>query len=362
MSRREYDDDYDYEEDYSDYGDEDYADDYSDVDHEYVGGDMPDDVPVDEEVNDYKPEEEEHVEEKSLFGVQKRILVFRVKGSLEQLNRHKGLTRRRLNERAHRHMKQVTSMTGRANPTDENTSGNLDRIIPLGARVVHKTNPYPKAMGYRFNQSVFVPETLTDDGKRFTGIIEAHQSPSDSNQSIFSPNNIFARRMLEKWERCDVEALEEEFIFKKVNGKEMCLVRVLDGPGLNRPSVAIDLLRTNAKLFPGISATRLMRNRLESMPYSELDPKVGKQLYDYMAGEIEKIKASFISVNDLSMSFHTADGQDWNTFTNLVGEAAALEPNKQGEHKKLVLNSTFEAAVHVELTFIPVPGGEKTAK
>lgn len=243
-------------------------------------------------------------------------------------------------------------MTGRDAPSEDAVAGNLDRIIPLGARVVHKTCQYPKTIGYRFNQNVFVPECLTDDGNRFTGILEAHTQPSDSDQSIFSPSNIFARRMLEKWERCDVDALEDEFIMKKVDGKDICLVRVLDG---DKPSVAMDLLRTNPDLFPGIKASAVMRNRLEEMPYSPLPFEVGSKLRDYMAGEIEKIQKSFISVNDLSMSFHTGDGSDWNTFTSLVGEAAVLDPSKKGEHKKLVLNSTYEAAVHVELTFIPVP-------
>lgn len=115
-------DDYDYEEEYSDYGDEDYADDYSDVDQEYVGGGMENakDVPQ-EDVNAYRPDEEEHVDKRVLFGVQKRVLVFRVKGSLEQLNRFKGLTNRRLNERAHRHMKQVNGFLIKKNTASQGT-------------------------------------------------------------------------------------------------------------------------------------------------------------------------------------------------------------------------------------------------
>lgn len=342
-----YDDGGAYDQFEGDFDDEDDSE-YNDAMYpqDFVGGDMPEEDP-----NAYKPEEEEHVNADALYGVQKRTIRYCLKGSLEQLNRQKLRTVRRLNERAHPHMKQVTSMRGRNNPTAENTAGNLDRIVLLGVRIVNHVNQYPVAIGYNINSKILVPGTLTDTGDVYTGVLEAKAPSTTSDRVIFEPTNIFSRRMLEQWERVDPEALDQEFIFPKV-GNGTCLVRVDDGTGT---SVAIELLRNHPHLFPGINANEIVRNRLERIPYSELPEDVGRQLHTHMAGEIEKIAASFISVNDLSMSFHCVDGNDWNTWQNLEGEAVALEPNKQSEYKKIALNSVHSAAVQVELTFIPVP-------
>lgn len=341
------------EDEYDDYGDESF---YSgeDVSEEYVGGDMDGQAEQAEQADDYDPREEEHVDHRALIGVQTKKFIFRAKGTLEQFARRDALTRRRLHERGLRHLKQVTSMTDRSNPTEENTLGNTDRIIPLAARLVHRVNTVPRTLGWQFNKKVLAPQTITDEGKCFTDVLEARTPAGDSDWCIFYPNNIFAQRMLEKWERCDQDSVEDEFIFKKISGKEACLVRVKDDE-TGKDSVAITLLKNYNHLFPSLNAREVMRSKLPNMPYAPIPVDVGHRLRDHMKSEIAKIAASFISGKDLTVDFFTEDGQPWNQVSNLVGEAAAIEPGKQGEHKNIVLNTQYEAAVHIEMKFIPVP-------
>lgn len=349
MSRRTpmYQDEYDDEDDYDDYGDEgsyeeedDYGDERSD---DYVDAPLP-------AVNEYNPDEEEHVKKEQLYQVQYREFYFPLTGSLDKLHRCKSLLVSKPSEALHHRLKQTTSMTNRSNPTEENTSGNLDRMIIVDAKQIHIANAYPRTWMYTVNNKLLVPNMLTPHGTECTNVIIAGTVPQDTKRSIFSPNAIMTAELLRKWERCDAEMVDEQFKF--LPGQPTCLMLTKDING--RDSVAVDLLKRNPKAFPKFNLYEALRNQLPDMPYTPVPTDIGREMVAFMKKEVASIAERFVSAKDIAVRWAPADGQDLNSAATLVGESATLASNKQNEYKKIIQNTHYEAGVVLGVWYLPV--------
>ena len=316
MSRRTpmYQDEYDNEDDYDDYGDDadgsyededDYGDERSD---DYVDAPM---APVN---NDYNPDEEEHVKKEQLFSVQYREFYFPLAGSLDKLHRCKSLMISKPNEGLHHRLKQTTSMTNRSNPTEENTSGNTDRMILVDAVQKHIANSYPRTWAYTVNNKLLVPNMLTPHGTECTNVIIAGTPPQDTKRNIFSPNAIMTAELLRKWERCDADMVDEQFLFPP--GQPMCLMLTKDVNG--KDSVAVDLLKRNPKAFPKFNLYEALRNQRINMPYTEVPADIGREMITFMKKEVAAIAERFVSAKDIEVRWTPADGQDLNSAATLV--------------------------------------------
>lgn len=351
MYQDEYDDEDDYGADYDDYGADELSDDYDDVasadgygdeaSDEFVGGDL--------NADQYDPNKEEHIKQEQLHRVQTVVFSYGLSDSMDMLHRNRHMLVNRMSVGAEIHLKDNTSLTNRSVVTDENTRGNTSRIILVGAEQVYVNNAYPRGWKYTVNEKLLVPNTHhVRTGEMCTGVIGAGATMS-TRRNIFFPNDIVTIDLLKKWERCDPEMVDDQFM--EVDGKTF--MRTRDKNGDN--SVAVDLLERNPEAFPGFNLKAALRNELKDIPFTEIPSDISKEMIPFMKSEINNIASRMSGPDHFSVKWAPADGKDLNSASNLVGETTALVGNKQTECRKMVQNAHFENQLDIEFKYIILP-------
>ena len=164
------------------------------------------------------------------------------------------------------------------------------------------------------------------------------------NVNIFAPTNIITKEMFQRVERCDKETLEREFVFPKPGDKSGKMLMAVDG-------VAMAVLRASPQSFPGLRLPSVE----DGTRYIDLPQDVAMSVYNYMKTKIDAIEQSFTSLKDMEARWSRADGKPFNTFQNLIGEAAALEPDKLAEYKNQALHTHSRASIKICLDFVLFP-------
>jgi hypothetical protein len=115
--------------------------------------------------------------------------------------------------------------------------------------------------------------------------------------------------------------------------------------------VAMAVLKDSPQTFPGLRLPAVE----EGTRYIDLPRDVAMSVYTYMKSKIDAIEQSFTSFKDLEARWTRADNKPFNSFQNLIGEAAALEPDKLAEMQNLALNTHCRASVKVCIDFVTFP-------
>jgi len=285
----------------------------------------------------YDPVEEEHISAEALYNTQRRIITIPIEGTLEELNRKSSKTNWKFHPQNYTKLQQVTSTVDRRKPLPQDLAGDLDRAVLLNAEIIEHSNMFPCAIDVDI--STLVPISLTSTHAS-TWTIEPHTAPTMVNVNVFAPTDIISKRMFRRIERCDRAMLDREFVFPKAGDTSGKMLMATDG-------IAMEVLRDSPQSFPGLRLPAVD----EGTRYVDLPQDVAMAVYDYMKAKIDRIEQSFVSLKNLEANWSRSGGQKWNDVNSLIGEAASVTPDAQGEIKNLVLNTVYRASIKVCLDF-----------
>lgn len=133
----------------------------------------------------------------------------------------------------------------------------------------------------------------------------------------------------------------EPFFFS--SGKKICLL-YHDGAGAN-------LLRKDSGRYGGYQLGNKVLKGTNMVPIPE---DVGTLLYTDMKNTIDMIRKSFVSAKDIKCTFRPPNGK-WDDVSRYIGDVNTTSQDKQIEHNSRMLNRRNRVAVHVKMSYIPVP-------
>ena len=80
--------------------------------------------------------------------------------------------------------------------------------------------------------------------------------------------------------------------------------------------------------------------------------EIAQQICEAIRKPLETIEKSFVDMRKLHGRFERADGEHWNSFSGLIGEAAGMDADSKGFLKEHALTSVYSAAVKVQIEYI----------
>lgn len=201
--------------------------------------------------------------------------------------------------------KQNLAMTNRSRAGAEHLVGNLDRLLPLGFEVKMHGNTFPYAMG------IDIPGLMSRNLHK-SGTC-AHRVPTGTimqkaDMHIFDPESKVSRHMYENYRMCTMEDLDEDITFHKANpGKHDAHATVAVG------SLAYETLAENLQkghwAEEGLSRQQIAHIFSPGDNYTvQVTEKMGNDVRELLRPEVEQVATSFISVNNLCVKIHRADG------------------------------------------------------
>jgi len=293
-------------------------------------------------------DEQGHLQAEDLYGVQTKIFNMTCNGSLEQFAANKGKATWKLSPDMQSLLRQVTSTTNRSKATSDDLTGDLTKAVLLQATVLEQRNSFPVPIG--LNIPGMVPQVYSEN-KRYNWILEPNTGTSPVNQSIFEPDNVFTKYMYSNLQKLDVESLEKQVRFDVDPTGESALV--------DHNGIVYDVLMRNvcSGKFSEDDTQYLLDvdERVRSNPYSMGAPiptDIAKEICEAIKGPLEVIEKSFVDMRKLHGRFERADGEHWNSFSGLIGEAAGMDADSKGFLKQHALTSSYSASVKVQIKYI----------
>merc|ERR1712013_84661 len=222
-----------------------------------------------------------------------------------ELQRNPSKCRWKFQPHLSKEFKQNLAMTNRSQAGAENLVGNLDRLLPLGFEVKMHGNTFPYAMG------IDIPGLMSRNLHK-SGMC-AHRVPTGTQMQkadmhIFDPESKVSRHMYENYRMCTMEDLDEDITFHKANpGKHDAHATIAVG-SLAYETLA-ESLQKGCWQEEGLSRQQIAEVFSPGERYTvQVTEKMGKDVRERLRPEVERMANSFISVNNLSVNIHRADG------------------------------------------------------
>jgi hypothetical protein len=290
---------------------------------------------------------ESHLQAKDLYGVQTKIFNMSINGSLEQLGADQNKATWKMDPAMQNLLRQVVTPHNRTNATDENLAGDIGKTVILHAKILQERNDFPVTIG--LNIPALVPQVY-DKSRRYNWILERNTPTTVINQDIFEPDNVFTKYMYEKLQKLDVESLGQQVRFDVDPTGRHALV---DPNGFVWQVMMNNVYQGNF----GEAGNSLMQidAELRDAPYTfgaRVPADIAREVVDAIKEPLQKIEQSFVDMRTLQASFERVDGQAWNSFNNLIGEAAGMDADSKGYLKEHALNTQYNASVKLLIQYI----------
>ena len=293
-------------------------------------------------------DEHGHLQAEELFGVQTKIFDMTCRGSLEQFAANEGKAVWRLVPEMQSLLRHVTSDTNRSKAGSDDLAGDLTKGVLLQATVLEQQSSFPVKIGLTIPG--IVPQVYTEN-KRFNWTIGENTNTTQVNQSIFEPDNVFTKYMYSKMQKLDVASLDKQIRFDVDPTGESALV--------DHKGIAYDILFQNVEngYFDTEDTNYLIDvdNQVHSNACSlgaPIPTEIARNLYESIKAPLEVIEKSFVDMRKLHGRFERADGEHWNSFSGLIGEAAGMDADSKGFLKQNALVSEYSASVKVQIKYI----------
>lgn len=289
----------------------------------------------------------EHLKEDDLYGVKTITFVASITASMEDLQNHKHKAVWTLPPEAHKFLQTVTTDVNRTNASKEHLTGDPSRSVVVGATIKAVRNEFPKDIG--LNLKGLVPRELTGNGAH-NYVIFANQAPEHVDVSIFEPDSLFDEEKYVKYSKLTPEALKSQIVFSE-HDKTHCDVYL--------GTLAYDLLIKNARLGAYDDAAT---NQLAEMHSAvagndflrkiQVPIEIGKELFDAVKAPLDQIEKSFTDLRNTSVRFAPVDGQAWNAFTTLVGDAVGQDSSDARALNDYELTTVRRCSAKIEFKYV----------
>lgn len=292
-------------------------------------------------------DEDGHLQAEDLYGVQTKIFNITINGSLEQIAGNNKLTTWRLSDDMQKQLKQVISSTNRSKAGDEHLAGDLSKAVLLQATILQERSDFPIPIGVKIPG--LVPQVYTNNS-RYNWVIDKDTRTNTINQSIFEPDNVFTKYMYEKLQKLDMETLNQQVDFEKDPSGKFAMV---DTNGF-----VWDVIMRNAAQgkFRGAEDHLFgIDEQVANSQYSfgaKVPMEIARSVYDAIKEPLQNIEKSFVDMRKLCARFERADGEHWNSFGGLIGEAAGLDKDSEGYIKEHKINTPYSASLKVLIKYI----------
>jgi len=289
-----------------------------------------------------------HLQAEDLYGVQRKTFNMTCSGSLEQLAANGKKALWQMSPDMQSLLRQVTSTTNRSKAGNDDLTGDLGKAVLLQATILQERNSFPVPLGLSIPG--MVPQVYGQN-KRYNWILEPDTKTIPVNQSIFEPDNVFTKYMYSNLQKLDVASLEKQVRFDVDPTGQNAL--------MDQNGIAYDVLMKNVcnRKFDDETTEHLLNvdASIQENQYSMGVPvptEIAQQICEAIRKPLETIEKSFVDMRKLHGRFERADGEHWNSFSGLIGEAAGMDADSKGFLKEHALTSVYSAAVKVQIEYI----------
>jgi hypothetical protein len=294
-------------------------------------------------------DEEGHLQESDLWGVQTKIFDISFSGSMEQFATDPRLTVFKLGSNMTPHLKHVTAMHNRDKARTEDREGNPAKAIILNAQVVEQHNDFPVKLGIKIKH--LVPMVLGKNANNWSlNPYCPTQTVGKHAGHIFEPANIFKRFMYEKLDRLDTAKL----------AKEIRLDQAEDGYVPYRTDgISWRLLQQNVydDVFPHfteqfydiedeLEASRRRRFKVD------IPQDVASTMYKAIEAPLKEFEKSYVDLNDFNAVLLRDDGEAFNSTAGLIGEAYGSDADSRDEESSHNVTRVSHAGIKLKLSYV----------
>ncbi|MDB9801147.1 hypothetical protein OAB94_02095 [Flavobacteriaceae bacterium] len=307
-------------------------------------GHMGDEIPEGEMLDD-----ERHLEKEDLFGVHKITIEASINGSLNELNKFPKKSEFTLSSSVLAQMKTNSRRSNRINAKESDLSGDVTKTVILDAQLVSTCNHYNVPIGMKC--SIIAPKHLTATDS-YVGVMKPGVTFDNQNSSVFSPNNLFTKKMYESYGKCDIDSLNDQIRFSDKNNMTA---------DVNTNGIVWETIMENIDTQPQWQGcaddlySYDMRKRQGELlsPWITIPMRVAEDVHTQIGAQLKNIEKSFVDMNTFTISFHRADQSTaWNDIRGLVGQNLAQSKETQTNHKVVALNKNGYASATYVLSYI----------
>jgi hypothetical protein len=271
-------------------------------------------------------------------------------GSLEQLQKNGAASVWSLDENIQqKNLRPVLSKTNRNKPVEADMAGDISKTVWLQATVIEQQNDYPVPVGIDIEG--LVARNFTQHG-RHNWVVRPNTPTMTVNQSIFEPNNIFNKRMYKTQERLDSASLRTQ-VRVDPNGTHA----TIDPNG-----IAWEILMTNwangglpeyHDYLATVNSQILQQPAARHVSGVQIPAALANQLIEAIEPELKRVEESYVDMRKLTARFTRADNEEnWNSFKNLVGEAAGTGDDELEYVRQSALNRVHHASIKLRVEYI----------
>lgn len=302
------------------------------------------DAEIAAEVDD---DDQDHLMADEVYGTQTKILHITFNGSLTGIAKGQVKTTWSLNDEMKKELKHVTASNNRSLAKDDDKIGDLSKAVLLEASIIQERSNFPVDIGVEIPG--LKPNTLSSS-QRYNWIITQETPTTTVKHSIFEPDSIFTKKDYKKSELLDMLTLDAQVDFNKdPSGK---IARV-DSDGFVWWNIMNNCAQGNFQgyedhLFELDEQAQRSRHAI-GLP---VPTEIAKPVYDNLKSRLLKLEKSFVDLRKFRIKFERADGEHWNSKTNIIGEGISLDEDSNAQINDMKLTEPYSATLKVELKYI----------
>jgi len=297
-------------------------------------------------------DEHKHLQVEQLDGVQERVIDATISGSLEEFQKHPHMTVWRPTPKMLENLKLNTRMVDRQNASEKDRKGNLKQLIPLKAKVISTYNSSAKKVAFDFPG---LEGNVMLKNKMVLWTADPESKHVTVNEEAGSPNNIFTARMLEKQEKCDLNTLDEQIVFKsKIPNCAQADVNGFAWDIIMKNATRNPDWEQHAPLLCEIDEKKHMGELHSSMV--DIPEVIARDVYSAIREQLIPIEKSYVDANQLQIKIETADGSAWNDPTSLIGNSELYDEESRLALRAEELQKKHTISIKLRLWYI-VRGG-----
>lgn len=240
----------------------------------------------------------------SMFSNYQRVPIdIEITASPVDLQRNPSLCKWKIQPHISKQFKTNLALQNRNNPSEADLAGNLDRMLVIGFDVTMHGNTFPYAMGMDIPGMM---KTNVHKHGACTYRLPPGLQMESTQKSIFDAENPVSEYAYRNYRMCTMEDLNEDIEFKKGSDKYEPHAMITVG------TMAYETLTDSLKkgCWREEALTQEQIQHIFNPPTSriEVTDKIGRDIHTFLKGKVEGTAKSLISVNDLVISVHRADG------------------------------------------------------
>lgn len=245
-------------------------------------------------------------------------------------------------------IRHITTLQGRANPSEKDYEGSIQKMIIVGAEVLTENKDTPKDIA--IDIPGLVPEYITDNGRHHWVIDRGHGTVS-IGRNIFNPDNMLTEPMYEQLTKCNLKALKNHINLNADSNKQFALMetqgvgwKVMTNNWNNFSEYHGAIVNNNPQMFDG-SVQNV--SFMAKVPYA-----LAEEIHNAIAEPIKAIENSFLDFGKFRIKMSPADGQAWNHDEGLIRETMGLDAESKEYERATESVRPISASIRLALKYM----------